>query len=48
MKGGAFLSVSAVRKENVDIDDMSGIGVVSPAFAISLTILMLSLEVIEN
>ncbi len=43
MKGGAFLSVSAVRKENVDIDDMSGIGVVSPAFAISLTILMLSL-----
>ena len=43
MKGGAFLSVSAVRKESVDIDDMSGIGVVSPAFAISLTILMLSL-----
>ena len=43
MKGGAFLSVSAVRKNNVEIDDMAGIGTISPAFAISFSILMLSL-----
>ncbi len=43
MKGGSFLSVSAVDKEKVEINDLEGIGIKSPLFAISLTILMLSL-----
>ncbi len=43
MKGGSFLSVSAVNKDKVEINDLEGIGVKSPLFAVSLAILMLSL-----
>lgn len=43
MKGGSFLAADAVKKEKVMIEDLSGIGKRSPSFAISLSVLMLSL-----
>ncbi len=43
MKGGSFLSVGAVRKDKVEVNDLEGIGIKSPLFAVSLSILMLSL-----
>ncbi|MHB1439854.1 MAG: NADH-quinone oxidoreductase subunit NuoN [Cuniculiplasma sp.] len=43
MKGGAFMATGAVNKEKVEINDLSGIGLKSPAFAISLGIMMLAL-----
>lgn len=43
MKGGAFLATGAVKSDKVEIDDLSGIGLKSPLFAISLGIMMLAL-----
>ena len=43
MKGGAFLATGAVKKDKVEITDLTGIGTKSPLFAISLGIMMLAL-----
>ncbi len=43
MKGGAFIASGAVKKEKIMINDLSGIGLKSPLFAISLGIMMLAL-----
>lgn len=43
MKGGAFIASGAVREDKIMINDLSGIGLKSPVFAISLGIMMLAL-----
>jgi NADH-quinone oxidoreductase subunit N len=43
MKGGSFLAAGVVKKEKVEINDLTGIGLKSPVFAISLGIMMLAL-----
>ncbi|GGM65901.1 dehydrogenase [Thermogymnomonas acidicola] len=43
MKGGAFLSVNLVRKENVQVSDLSGLAKKAPATAVSLAIILLAL-----
>jgi NADH-quinone oxidoreductase subunit N len=43
MKGGAFLSMNSIRKENPRIEDISGLAKQSPVLALSLSILLLAL-----
>ncbi|MHB1493302.1 MAG: NADH-quinone oxidoreductase subunit NuoN [Thermoplasmataceae archaeon] len=43
MKGGAFFSVGLVKKENAKIDDLSGLAWKSPAMAISIIVILISL-----
>ncbi|MGC8608383.1 MAG: NADH-quinone oxidoreductase subunit NuoN [Thermoplasmata archaeon] len=43
MKGGAFLAMNMVNKDNVTFDDIAGLGKKSPYVAVSFSILLLSL-----
>ncbi len=43
MKGGAFLTMNAVRKDKVEISDLAGLYRKSPAVAISFSIILLAL-----
>ena len=43
MKGGAFLSMNAFKKDGPEISDLSGLSKKSPALALSLSILLLAL-----
>ncbi len=43
MKGGAFITMNAVPKDNVELEDVSGLGKRSPATAVSLSVIMLAL-----
>ncbi|MCL4328757.1 MAG: NADH-quinone oxidoreductase subunit NuoN [Candidatus Thermoplasmatota archaeon] len=43
MKGGAFLALNSIGKENPGLEDISGMGTRSPALALSFTVLLLAL-----
>lgn len=43
MKGGSFLTMNVVKKESVELSDISGLAKKSPVTAISFSILMLAL-----
>lgn len=43
MKGGAFITLNAVKKDNVQIADVSGLAKKSPAVAVSFSIMLLAL-----
>ncbi|EQD61968.1 NADH dehydrogenase subunit N, partial [mine drainage metagenome] len=43
MKGGAFFSVGLVKKSNASIDDLGGLAWKSPAMALSIIVILISL-----